>query len=845
MADSQLEMGTVRQAMAFKVKYRIKQSDGSWKTRVSYDIFGGHPHNRGKTFPNGLRCKSLCTQVLTMGVSRDEADHGGLLVEEAPQSRRFDDYNKEHSKGNPLLEKCFPAAFGVQFACLSHTHFSFVVKAFRGGAKWDMPPMQMANGSTVQLCDSHGRLTFEHIQMHPNGEELKTVSDLGFLAEVLGHQIETEEQGACGLIARALNMSNDACLGTTEMQAFDCLTGAVSFQMSADLAQVVSFDSVRAAVASQLDVMADDPDLVELFDLVISLGGAQAKFIAKLQAWASVLLDQSRRRMRLAGFKVVNGISDDKPNCKSAAIKLAYRGDVTNGYVQNPDRQWEQKDQEQELCYLEQALRYIHDTCQQSISCMPSAYDQTRFLASADCSLAHAWLTQMKLDKRKCEAQLTDLRRCMAIAVNETRKQMQSGIHSEARSKIDAAIVAAAKKEGADQTGIDKALEEAAARRLETWIHKPADEAGWLVDDLPHLAPVVAGAEKPVQPSAKATNLLARVLRFDPVSGDLLNEQVKPTIMGGDSVASQIAAKSAALPVIVEWAPWLTSDAAKSLSMDDDMRSLAFTAMHSVHRPRGMALVTDMAVQIAVHLSTIQNRFSVVALKDLQAGELMIPPWVANLTKLSCKPENELDPNHIAVLVKYRGNTVHGDASVEAVPGMSPLPDVLAAKVFVLPESGLPPWQLDNKHGAVEFNITSKTRLHPFWVVDRLNANDARKAGKPVNCEFKELVCTNVSISQFGKATPGSTTHEVVLPCITNPALILKGETIVLQKKDNKKKPDQVVTWKDQAKKAAATSAAKRMAGECEPQGGRARPDKAAKPRTSSAAPKASEVLLI
>ena len=794
MADSknadvsaQLDMGTVRKAMAFKVKYRVQQSDGTWKTRIAWDIGGAHPDNRYKTYPNGLRCRTLCGDILVMGFSLDEADHAGVVVEETPGGTTFNDYNKAKSHGDILLEKCFPASFALQFAFLSHNHLGFIVKAFRGGAQWDSPPVSLC-GTMVPLCDAAGRLTLEHIAKHPNGEELAAVCGLGMLAEVLSYKITDEEPLACGIISRALNMKNEVCLGTTEMQALDCLTGEISLQMSRSLTQGVLFDSVRSAVADQLDMLSDDPDLVELFDLVISLGAGTAAFVDELKAWSNIFVDASKRRMRLVGFKSVNSIGPDKPRVKLAAIKLSYRSAPKNGFVNNPDPHWAKPNQDAELDCLEESLRYMHDTCKTSIDALASDYRRVQFLAIVDCTLAQTWLTNQKQPAagKTAKEQSAAMRTCMAEAVSKLRVRLQKEITPP---KL---------------TGGESAIQIAAIELAEwnIWTHDP-ENANWLFNDCPEFgAAVAASSSAGVKDGSTSGSggvktdapLRAQVLQFDPDDFTLLNSQTK-------TVATKAGPKTGH-KVPVSWSTWLASNMDAGQSIVDEHRSLAYVAVRAIHRHKPEVPHNDMASQIAIQLDTKTSRFSVVALKDLQGKELNIPAWVSNIGKLTCKPEHGLDPNNVALYVKHHGNTVHGNASVEAVPGMQPIPEAKQHVVYMQSDCCLPKWKLDDKD-CVELIFAESTRMHPFWVVERMTAEEVRKDSRDlrINCRFESSVCTDVCLGQLSQTSPGSNTNEILVPYVTNAELIRKGETLVLPKGIKPAKVTPAKTWKELTKK--------------------------------------------
>ena len=115
---------------------RWQEEDANWLGPAR-----AHQDNRGNTFPNGETVKHPAKGTLGMGCSADEADHMGVVVEAVPASEEdpdpkdpsqrretFDAYNKKKTQGCPALEACFPAAFVVQFAFLSHTHLGFVMK---------------------------------------------------------------------------------------------------------------------------------------------------------------------------------------------------------------------------------------------------------------------------------------------------------------------------------------------------------------------------------------------------------------------------------------------------------------------------------------------------------------------------------------------------------------------------------------------------------------------------------------------------------------------------------------------------------------------------------------------
>ena len=57
--------GLMTAAMAWRVKYRKTDNDGNaQKMYVPVGGLGVHKKNRGGVYPAGVRCKSLCVEVL-------------------------------------------------------------------------------------------------------------------------------------------------------------------------------------------------------------------------------------------------------------------------------------------------------------------------------------------------------------------------------------------------------------------------------------------------------------------------------------------------------------------------------------------------------------------------------------------------------------------------------------------------------------------------------------------------------------------------------------------------------------------------------------------------------------
>ena len=124
-ASDAMDMGTVRQAMAWRVKYRVVTEAGQIKRRLPLQLLGVHPQNRGGVYPQGDVVKTLGIRLAGLGYNQEEADHQGAAVQEPPDSslaESYGQYNRRKCLGQPLLESCFGVESNVAFGMLSHNH---------------------------------------------------------------------------------------------------------------------------------------------------------------------------------------------------------------------------------------------------------------------------------------------------------------------------------------------------------------------------------------------------------------------------------------------------------------------------------------------------------------------------------------------------------------------------------------------------------------------------------------------------------------------------------------------------------------------------------------------------
>ena len=189
-------------------------------------------------------------------------------------------------------------------------------------------------------------------------------------------------------------------LRTTELTAVAVLKGEMIVQM--DIAQQVAFATVKERVRSQLDNVVDDPDFVELFDL-LCIGVGKNSYVDHLLAFASQFVDSTKRQLRLGSFVEVNKVNVNAPRTKVALIKRAYRKKPKNGFCPSPESVWGTFGCE-ELQYLEELLRYFHVTCKPKWEEKPKPQSRTMFLANVDVAATDAFYAVRPLaDKKQFE----------------------------------------------------------------------------------------------------------------------------------------------------------------------------------------------------------------------------------------------------------------------------------------------------------------------------------------------------------------------------------------------------------------------------------------------------------
>ena len=385
----QLNDGDLRKSCAYRVKYRIR------KERWPIGALGVHPDNRGRVYPTPSRVHSLTVDLGRKGFWLYEADHNGCGVQDIPPANRsevadrypetFLEYNKRKVQGSELA-KCFNEASSCHVGLLAHNHLLLVVLCFKHGAifewsEWDKQYLPL---------NDEGCLDLALCKDQENFQDLLTLVNEGMMTDVLSWKIHTEEPGACGLIAAALNSANSIAMSATMMEAVSVLSGECLVQTKQLGSVKIDFDVVREKVRGQLDTMVDDPDFADFFQAVINLGGDTADYIRDFVDFGAKFVDQKKRKLRMQTFGFLNKMDINKPLTKIAVLKRCCRKTPHNGYCPDPESVWGANDCPS-LDSLERLLFFWHHDIRAVVAALPDPNRRAGLLANVDIHLTEAW----------------------------------------------------------------------------------------------------------------------------------------------------------------------------------------------------------------------------------------------------------------------------------------------------------------------------------------------------------------------------------------------------------------------------------------------------------------------
>ena len=757
MADSKVphlsDNGLMVAAMAYRVKYRKLDTDGKvCKILVRIESMGVHKKNRGGVYPAGVRCKSLCVEVLKAGFVKEEFNHAFIAVEEAPVAEVIraggagmvsaSTYNAEHSSKDELLITCFQAPYDdVRHPLLSHNHMMLVLRAFLTRAKWDLPACEEKN---ITFCDPDGKLSVAAVAASANGKELGEVMVEGIQAEVLSWRMDVEEPDAASIISQALNQPQQMAMRTTELTAVAVLKGEIIVQLGKDLSQRVAFQTVRDRVRAQLHTAADDPDLPEVFDFLISSGVGTNAYVDHLLEWTACFVDSKKRQLRFAAFAVVNKMCEQGVWSRMAVVKRAYRKQPSNGFCPSPEAAWGTFSWAH-LQKLEDLLRFFHGSCKDLVDKM-KPQSRILFLGNIDVAAAESFWAAKDPKLKYGEQKIQE------ILLAGTKKYLAQLGLEEDEEKVNSLYGRA------------------------HWIcFKKDAEPGQAI------------------PTAVETSSAPSVIKFDEITGTQLNTQVD------FGVPSEEKKQAHKLP----WREW-RSGIGSSLGQTEADKSAAVAILHGLH---GCFAVDLEPIEVWQQ----EGNTFVTATRKAKAYDIMLPPCVPKQSKVLERSEH---PHAVGInlrVIRPTGQCAEGQegqilrtATYFVNPEFKTPKRKEAKAAPAVAEARASQLKGDESDDEWVWGPLGEQTMNPFWAVRRMTQKQLAtqaaltapgKVRPRFNCmiDVQTMTCVTVGVV---RSQPLNTSRMCDVPFLINSLEVAEGEELILEVGEKKAKIDVKRTWK-------------------------------------------------
>jgi hypothetical protein len=219
-------------------------------------------------------------------------------------------------------------------------------------------------------------------------------------------QMDEEEPTAASMISHALNHGQEVALRTTELTAVAVLRGAIIVSNAKDLSQRVAWVTVREKVRSELGTTADDPDLPDLFNYLVSAGVGVNTYVEHLLDFGTSYVDSKHRQLRLGVFAIINKIWKECQWVKVSVTERAYRKNPTYGYCPSPEVYWTTVPLER-LKKLEELLRFFHSTIKDKLDQM-SPQSRIKELSNIDVAVTEIFYVKDTSTPKPSLAKLQD-----------------------------------------------------------------------------------------------------------------------------------------------------------------------------------------------------------------------------------------------------------------------------------------------------------------------------------------------------------------------------------------------------------------------------------------------------
>ena len=758
-AVAAMDLGEVKRAIAFRVKYRLSSNTGHMKRRLALNLLGVHPQNRGGVYPQGDVVKNLGIMFARTGFSQEEADHQGVCVQEPPQdgsavAESYAEYNRSNCRGQQALEKCFGSDSIVSYGMLSHNHLLLVLLCWANNAEWELDDSER----DLLKVQADGQLNLDSAVAVENLTELVSSCREGLKVEVLSWKINVEEPEACALISTALNSNTALALRTTELTALSVLSGECALQCRTTNSDLIEFGKIREKLRHIIPTFVDEPEFKEFFEFVINLGAHKAQYIPDLLKFGSRFVNQKHRQLRLHAFAEVNKINMQCPRAKIAAIKRSYRKNPSYGFCPAPEPKFH-KANVASLLHLEELLHYFHQFCHAAVAALGAEHIQQAFLANVDVAAAEAFCVWP--DTRPL-------------------KELQGGLLAATWKYYDQ-------------------LRSAAAASMPTISDEKYD---WIIFKPPR------ENKKATTTAVAETKVLPKVIEFDNQTGLALSSQDQ---RGAEKQQAQQF-------VLLPWRQW-HANASPWFGRDDSLMRSALQVLYMLHlrqdygtMPIDILLDDSKNTKFVQATETIPVETLMLAPCVPKAKTLAkdsIHPWRVPITValIETVPSAVADSDGSSAAVADKPKRVRISEKVATPAVVNPLdatpPAAVAARTkrhevvfYVTPEWKSPMPQLAENvdDGTVEWTWLGDESMHPYWTIRRLQTS--KEKGLIRNMQYKDVTFTCVTVGSMSGSSVVCT-YEVTVPFLTNTREVPRNAELILEIEDPKKPEKRSRNWKD------------------------------------------------
>ena len=157
----------------------------------------------------------------------------------------------------------------------------------------------------------------------------------GIAWEVLSYKMDLEDPEGAIVIAIALNRKNDASMKTSHTEIMNTLVGLCKPSPDA-MDGHVPFEPIRDKMIEYYGAAADDPHLINAFQVVMDAGGHDSPHMADLQDFTNVYVNPKLRKLWFEAYGVVSPYPVEFPKLKNASLKWAWKQTPKRGWCDLP-----------------------------------------------------------------------------------------------------------------------------------------------------------------------------------------------------------------------------------------------------------------------------------------------------------------------------------------------------------------------------------------------------------------------------------------------------------------------------------------------------------------------------